>query len=186
MPQGRSPHDPIESAALPPRTESGNPAPPPDFIAFMALVRPKICGFLARRRVPLEDAQDLVQDALVAVLTRWEEMRDIESREAWLLAILRNKLSRHWRQRESEERLRAAVLTQNPSSTEPPPQTRQDSHFDVATLAAKLNDRDLQILWLRYGLELSNAEAALELGCQANSVRKLSLRALKRAQRLIA
>ena len=77
-------------------------------------------------------------------------------------------------------------MTQNPPSTEPPPQIRQDSHFDAATLIANLNERDFQILWLRYGLELSNAETALHLGCQADSVRKLSLRALRRAQRLIA
>src|ERR1700734_44601 len=99
----------------------------PEFILFLATVRPKLRRLLSGCRVASEDAEDLLQDALLALLARWDQMDDVGSREAWLLGTLRNKVSRYWRHREREQRFLAAVLTETLETAEPPPQARHES-----------------------------------------------------------
>lgn len=55
--------------------------------------------------------------------------------------------------------------------------------LDVAALFGNLLERDRLILWLVVAQGLKPREAAPALGCQPDSVRKLTQRALDRARR---
>jgi RNA polymerase sigma factor (sigma-70 family) len=152
---------------------------------FLERVRPKLRRLLVSWRVPLEDAEDLLQDSLVALHRRWHQMHAVASREAWLLGTLRLTILKYRRRRTQERQLKKAV-SQQLAAAEAPAQERQDSARDVEALTAALPRRDRQVLWLRYGLELKPREAAAVLGCRPGSVRKLSQRALERVRRQLS
>jgi RNA polymerase sigma factor (sigma-70 family) len=137
---------------------------------------------LASWHVPLEDAEDVLHDALVPVLRTWEQMDGVANREAWLLGTLRITIFQYWRARTRERRF-LDQLSHELAASESAPQERQDSARDLEALTADLPERDFQILWVRYGLCLKPREAAELLGCRPDSVRKLCRRALERVRR---
>ena len=59
-------------------------------------LRPRLKQVLGRYRVPAHDAEDLVQEALVSTIQKWDEIQDPE---AWLLVTLRNRCVVYWRKR---------------------------------------------------------------------------------------
>jgi RNA polymerase sigma factor (sigma-70 family) len=164
---------------------SSPPAGEVELKALLASVKPKLKRLLASSGVPPEDAEDLLQDSLLTLVRRWSQMDNVESREAWLLGCLRLTILQYWRRLMRERRLQA-VLSLEASASESPQQGRKDSARDVETLTASLPERDREILWLRFGLELNPREAAERLRCQPESVRKISSRALARARRQLA
>lgn len=149
---------------------------------LLAAARPKLRRMLATFDVPLEDAEDVLHDALVALLRSWDQMDGVANREAWLLGTLRITIFQYWRARTRERRF-LDQLSHELAASESAPQERQDSARDLEALTADLTERDFQILWLRYGLCLPPREAAELLGCRPDSVRKLCRRALERVRR---
>lgn len=151
--------------------------------AFLAEVRPKLNRLLASLNVPVDDADDVLQDSLVALLLAGPG--GLSNPEAWLLGTLRNKILLYFRRRQRQRRCFAKLALAAPAS-EPAPQERQDLFRDLSALAARLPERDVLILSLRLGLGLKPREIAQVLGCQPDSVRKLTRRALERARRQLA
>src|SRR5579864_169269 len=149
---------------------------------LLAAARPKLRRMLATFDVPLEDAEDVLHDALVALLRSWDQMDGVANREAWLLGTLRITIFQYWRARTRERRF-LDQLSHELAASESAPQERQDSARDLEALTADLTERDFQILWVRYGLCLKPREAAELLGCRPDSVRKLCRRALERVRR---
>jgi RNA polymerase sigma factor (sigma-70 family) len=162
-----------------------DPAGTREFHEFLGRVRPKLRRMLMAWNVPIEDAEDLLQESLLVLLRNEEQMDKVANREAWLLGVLRHTILLYFRRNKRERRFREALSLELPGS-ESAPQERQDSARDLAALTASMPQRDLQALWLRYGLELKPSEAARTLGCQPDSVRKLSNRALARLRRQLA
>jgi RNA polymerase sigma factor (sigma-70 family) len=151
--------------------------------AFLAEVRPKLKRLLASLKVPIDDADDVLQDSLVALLLAGPD--GLSNPEAWLLGTLRHKILLYFRRRQRQRRCFAKVANAAPAS-EPAPQERQDLLRDLSALAARLPERDVVILSLRLGLGLKPREVAKILRCQPDSVRKLTRRALERARRQLA
>ncbi|HSF40516.1 MAG TPA: sigma factor, partial [Thermoanaerobaculia bacterium] len=59
-------------------------------------LRPRLKQVLGRYRVPAHDAEDLVQEALISTIQKWDVIQDPE---AWLLVTLRNRCVVYWRKR---------------------------------------------------------------------------------------
>lgn len=66
-------------------------------------------GFLAKRLGSPAEAEDVLQEFCIRVLTRKEQLRDVERMNAWLYAILRSTLNDHYRKRARHTRLAGAV-----------------------------------------------------------------------------
>ncbi|MBV8201896.1 MAG: sigma-70 family RNA polymerase sigma factor [Acidobacteria bacterium] len=150
--------------------------------ALLAAARPKLCRLLASLDVPVEDSEDLLHDSLVKLLAHWREIDGIVNPEAWLLGTLRLTILQYWRRRKRQRRV-LTLLSRAMAASEPPPQERQDAARDVAALTADLSPRDCLILGTCHGLDLKPREAAEVLGCQPDSVRKLSRRVLAKVRR---
>jgi RNA polymerase sigma factor (sigma-70 family) len=153
-----------------------------EILALLKAARPKLCRLLASLDVPIEDSEDLLHDSLVALLDHWPEIDGVVNPEAWLLGTLRITILQYWRRRKRQRRL-LLLLSHALAASEPPPQERQDAARDVAALTADLSPRDCLILGTCHGLVLKPREAAEILGCQPDSVRKLSRRALAKVRR---
>ena len=67
------------------------------FQALLAAVRPEVLRF-ARVQLRDEDlAEDMVQEALVAAMDKHRQFRSDSGLKTWVLAILKNKISDHFR-----------------------------------------------------------------------------------------
>ena len=141
-------------------------------------LRPKLKLILRGYGIPPHEADDLLQEAFLAVLGRWAS---IDNKEAWLIGTLRHHCARYWRQRRSSV-LEAvdSELLEVLSAPQPAPQERAALVWDLESLFETLSARHRSVLWLRFGLGLSTEEVAARLGYCPASIRKLTLRSLAR------
>lgn len=139
-------------------------------------LRPRLKQILGRYRVPAHDAEDLVQEALVSTIQKWEEIQDPE---AWLLVTLRNRCVVYWRKRRTNlySSVDAAILEllSEPVSA---PQEKAELRWDLKNLIDELPARCRTLLRLRYGLGYDSSEVAEQMGYHPSSVRKVARRCM--------
>lgn len=146
-------------------------------------LKPKIRRLFANYRVPHTDAEDILQDALLATFLNWGEIR---CKQGWLLVTLRHKCSVYWREKRygRVQAVDAPTLDALAPSL-PAPQERAEMHWDLERAVAELDRRHRQLLRLRYALGFSTIEIAERLGYEIASVRKLSCRSVDRIQQTL-
>jgi len=137
----------------------------------------------ALRRVPREDAADVVAETF---LVAWRRLDEVDERSAlpWLYAVARRVLLSHQRstrrQRAIAERI-AAAEPSSPAETSPAPGSRR-----VVEALAGLSEQEREVLMLCAWEELSSSEAARVLGCSATAYRIRLHRARKRLRERLA
>jgi RNA polymerase sigma factor (sigma-70 family) len=144
--------------------------------SFLQSVRPKLRTVFARYRVPPQDTEDILQQALLALVYHWSGVRDPE---AWLVGTIRNKCMVYWRDRRRKlyDSVDASVL-EWVAKPEAPSQERADLWQDLETVVARLPERCRSILWMRYRLGYESNEIAERLGYSPNSISKVTTRCL--------
>jgi RNA polymerase sigma factor (sigma-70 family) len=152
-----------------------------DLGALVARLRPRLRIELHRHRIPFQDAEDLVQDVLLAALRRWDAIR---SPEGWIVGALRRRCALYWRQRRAArvESVEASLLEEL-SPPLAPRQEREAARWDLARLTRELEPLQRGALWLRFGEGLRSEEVAARLGYSPKGVRKLAYRCLAKVQR---
>jgi RNA polymerase sigma factor (sigma-70 family) len=143
---------------------------------FLHQVRPRLKSLFARFRVPPQDTEDILQQALLALIYQLKSVRDPE---AWLLGTLKNRCRLYWRDRRRKlyEVMDAAVLdwVAEPSA---PEQEHADLVRDLSTVIGRLPERCRSVLMLRYRLGYDSAEIAERLGYSPTSMSKITTRCL--------
>jgi RNA polymerase sigma factor (sigma-70 family) len=179
-PPAALPSDLCPIPAAPREPPSDSPATVEELVREL---RPKIRRLFANYRVPHSDAEDILQDALLATFLNWGEIR---CKQGWLLVTLRHKCSVYWR-----EKRYGRIQAVDPPALDalapslPAPQERAEMHWDLDRAAADLDRRHRQLLRLRYALGCSTIEIAERLGYEIASIRKLSCRSVDRLQQAI-
>jgi RNA polymerase sigma factor (sigma-70 family) len=155
---------------------------PPDIVeSTLAEAEPELRALLWRFRVPPDDAQDLLQDTILAFLLRRER---VLSPTPWLLTTLKNRCLQYWRKRRRS--LLVAVdsaLLDDLGPSRAPEQERSDLRRDLSGALDRLTPRCRQILRLRYGFEYTGPEIADRLGAKAPAIRQATLRCLSALSR---
>jgi RNA polymerase sigma factor (sigma-70 family) len=143
---------------------------------FLKSVRPRMKALFAHYRVPPQDTEDILQQALLVLLYQRQAIRDPE---AWLLGTLRNKCLVYWRDRRRKlyDAVDAAVLE---LMAEPmaPEQEGADVRRDLATAIERLPERCRALLSLRYNQGYEPPELARRLGYSPTSISKTTNRCL--------
>jgi len=152
---------------------------------FLERVRPRVRALFLRYRIPLQDTEDILQQALLALLYHRDSIRDPE---AWLVGTLRNKCLLYWRnhRRKLYDAVDATVLD---LVAEPlaPDQEGADLRRDLTTAIEQLPERCRSILSLRYRHGYSPAEMSVFLGSSQGSISKMTNRCLAAlTRRLVA
>lgn len=139
-------------------------------------LRPLMAEILARHAVPREDAEDLVQETLFALVFKWAGIRNPD---AWLLATLENRC-KIYRSRRDDEQVEAVDLARLDDLVGPqePPQQRTELRHDLNSAASRLPEPYRHVLHLRYGLGWKSSEVAAELGQAPEGMRRLTSRSL--------
>lgn len=143
---------------------------------FLEKVRPRLKSLFAHYRIPPQDTEDILQQALLALIYHREGIRDSE---AWLLGTLRNKCLLYWRERRRKlyDAVDAAVLEAMAEPIEPA-QEGADLHRDLTTALEQLPERCRSLLWLRYRQGYDPPEVAVRLGYSPASISKVTTRCL--------
>jgi RNA polymerase sigma factor (sigma-70 family) len=139
-------------------------------------MEPRLKRVLSRYRIPAQDAEDLLQETLLIMISKAGSIRNPEP---WLLATLANRCRIYWRKQRSRlwDLVDSAIL-ELLADVEAPPQERAELRCDLGALLANLPDRCRSVLRLRYGLGCSAAEAAERMGYRTSSLRKVTRRCL--------
>lgn len=154
------------------------PAVEETFDALLERLRPRLKQILYRYQIPADDAEDILQEALLATVLKWER---IKNPEAWLIVTLKNRCLIYWRKRRGNlcTAMDVGVL-EGLTEPEAPPQERQHLRWDLDTMIESLPTRHRDLLRMRYVLGHSSSEVAERLGYCTSSVRKLASRCLAR------
>ncbi len=138
--------------------------------------RPRLERVLRHFEIPPEDAEDILQDAQLTLLYKWEQIR---SPESWLVGTLKKKCIMYWRKRRSSlcDAVDTAILdlVATPIS---PDQEKAELSFDLNRVLGNLSARCRSLLKLRYGLGYGPSEVAEQMGYRLSSIRKVTNRCL--------
>lgn len=133
----------------------------------------RFCCLLAARR---EDAEDLLQEALIHALERLPQLRDPAGFRGWLLSIVRSRFLNLTRSRRAEQR-RVESLYRFAGSADDDPRAAELA----AALSALPQQQRLELtLFYLEGLSLKECALALGLSCAALQARLHRARAALR------
>ena len=153
------------------------PSQPADsFDDFLRRVEPRMKRLLSTYRIPTDDAEDVLQQTLLALLYQWERVRDPE---CWLLGCLRRNCLMYWRTH--RRKIYSSVdtsLLEWLSEPVAPSQERTDLLSDLENLIGRLPSRCRSLLQLRFRLGYEPPEIAERLGYRASSIGKITTRCL--------
>lgn len=143
---------------------------------FLQRVQPRLKPLFARYRIPSQDTEDILQQALLALVYQRPSIRNPE---AWLVGTIRNKCLLYWREhrRKLYEAVDAAVLE---FMAEPmaPAQEGADLRRDLEIFLERLPERCRSLLALRYRQGYESPELAERLGYSPSSISKINKRCL--------
>lgn len=130
------------------------------------------------------DAEDAAQEGFVKAYRALGRFRDGAPFRPWLLAIVANEARNR---RRSATRREALVLragrdrTAGDAAQSPEAAVLATERREMLAAAlGRLNDRDREIIVLRYLLELSEEETAAAAGCRVGTVKSRLSRAMER------
>jgi RNA polymerase sigma-70 factor (ECF subfamily) len=132
---------------------------------------------LARSIIADLEAEDVVQDALIAAWHKLGSLREPESFTAWLTRIVANRAIARARRRRFFEPIDGVAV----AAVETPP----DARIDVGRLLRGLAPRQRAVLHLTTIEGYTDSEIAGALGISTSSVRVHRLRARRRLAELI-
>ncbi len=146
------------------------------FEGLLESCRDDMIRLLARYHIPQEDAEDLLQETFVALVFKWENIRNPK---AWLLSTLRNRCSLYWRSKRDDlyDAVDAALLDAFATPLDPP-QSQTELRHDLNLAISRLPSRYQDLLRLRYGLGCKSSEVAEQMGEGADEIRKLTTSSL--------
>lgn len=144
--------------------------------SFLHQVRPRLKSLFARYRIPPQDTEDILQQALLALVYQRHNIRDPE---AWLFGTLRNKCLLYWREqrRRLYETVDAAVL-EMVAGPMAPAQEGDDLRRDLENAIERLPERCRSLLYLRYNQGHDPLDVAEKLGYSHTSISKITTRCL--------
>lgn len=141
----------------------------------------RVYGFFAYRLNSRSDAEDLTQQTFERALRSWGRFDPARaSMSTWLLTIARNLLIDHFRRDRSgtQVALEGADEDRLPAMEGVNPGLGLEPELEAAL--AGLNDREREILALRFGWELSGPEIAELLELSLANVQQIVSRTLRR------
>ena len=122
-------------------------SPKDSFDDFLKKVEPRLKRVLGTYRIPADDAEDVLQQTLLALVYQWDRVRDPE---CWLLGTLKRHCLMYWRT--NRRRIYSAVdstILEWLSEPVAPSQERADLLCDLENLLGRLPSRCRSLLHLR-------------------------------------
>ncbi len=142
-----------------------------DFESFALARIPRLLGFAYALTGNRTDAEDLVQEALARVGTRWARVQRRGSPEPYVRRTITNLHISWWR------RHRREVLKADPPD---PGATPAPTDGAIWQQVKDLPARQSAVIALRYYEDLTEVETARVLGCSVGTVKSQAAKALRK------
>lgn len=152
------------------------PRVPDEAAEYAANALPRVLATAYRLTGNRADAEDLAQDVLTAVLTKWERIRRADSVDGYVRAMLVNRFISTRRRAKLEPVLLATPGEQRVAP--PSPDDWNPDHDPLWSGLSTLSARGRAVLVLRYYEDLPDPTIAAIIGCAPATVRSLAFRAL--------
>lgn len=134
-----------------------------EFERFFATVKGSLMGQAYLLTGDMEEARDLVQEALLRAWKNWSRVRGFDDPQAWARRVLHNLAIGSWRR----ERSRSRAGVEAPASTPAPSVT----YLDLVDALGRLPAKQRRALVLHDVVGLPVAEVAIELRTREGTVR---------------
>jgi RNA polymerase sigma-70 factor (ECF subfamily) len=160
-----------------------------DVDAFEALVdRHRRVALRVAYAVAGDDAEDAVQDAFVKAYGALGRFRAGSPFRPWVLRIVGNEARNRRRSAGRRSALALRVADPGDARTESPEDAAvaSERRRALAAAVASLDDRDREVIALRWFAELSEAEMAVALGVRPGTVKSRLARAMSRLRDVLA
>ena len=140
-----------------------------DFAAYARARIPNLLRFGVALTGSRTEADDLVQEALARVAVRWSRITRSGDPESYIRRTMVNLHISWWRSRRRE------ILHADPPER---PVVDETGSGEIWEALRSLPPRQRAVLVLRYFQDLTEAEAAVVLGCSVGTVKSQSAKAL--------
>lgn len=152
----------------------------PDFEEFFTATSPSLVGQAYVLTGNLQEAQDLVQEAMLRAWREWPKVSHYDDPAGWARRVVHNLAVSRWRRAELRRRHEQAehVTVALSLSPEPP-----DAHLDLVAALGRLPVRHRQAVVLHDVVGLTAEEVGRELGVPASTVRAWLSRAHRRLEK---
>jgi RNA polymerase sigma-70 factor (ECF subfamily) len=124
------------------------------------------CLSLARRTLPLDDALDVTQEALLRAWRKLDQCHDESASLAWILQITRNEVLRSLERRREHASLDAVAEPTCEAGTD-----AIDVRISVRAALENLPAEDQTLLSLRYEADLTQSAVAKRTGMPEGTVK---------------
>ncbi|HVT14724.1 MAG TPA: sigma-70 family RNA polymerase sigma factor [Thermoanaerobaculia bacterium] len=145
--------------------------------------RPRLRALLKSHHIRPCDAEEILQEALLALVRKWPE---VQSPEGYLIATVRRQILLFLRRRAADRCVFVDRADLEQMAGGHSPLVKVECRRDAGRLLARLPRRAAHILALRYGQGLSSHEIAALVEVAPSGVRTLARRHLARLRRLAA
>ena len=139
-----------------------------DFDRALADCLPALERFVKFKISNRFDAEDIIQDSLVAAVSKKDSLRDPLSLKAWLIRIAQNRCTDYYRAKAKQMEIPIEALSEAVVSTG---LCGRKVDLAVGETLDKLGDREKQILYLYYFKELPQDQIAARLGVPLGTVK---------------
>lgn len=147
---------------------------------------PRLVGLAYAMTGSKADAEDLVQDTLATVVTKWSRVSEAENIDAYVRRTMVNTLISKKRRKWTTEVVSHEVVTADWSQPASAGVAQQVTDRDaVLELLRQLPDRQRAVMALRYYQDLPDAQIAATLDCSEQAVRSAAHNAMKTLRRLM-
>lgn len=138
------------------------------FEDFFVRERTSVFGLAVALTGSRPEAEEITQDAFVAVLASWERVSRMEDPGAWVRRVVSNRSVSRFRRRRTE---RAWEQQLRQASREPQPSLSPDFSVDVWREVRRLPRRQAQVVALHYLHDRSRRDVAVVLQLSEETVK---------------
>ncbi|WP_109471720.1 SigE family RNA polymerase sigma factor [Ornithinimicrobium cavernae] len=154
--------------------------------AYVEGAMPRLVGLAYAMTGAKADAEDLVQDTLATVITKWSRISEAENVDAYVRRTMVNTLISKKRRRWTTEVVSHEAVTADRAQPVGAGVAQQVTERDaVLALLRELPDRQRAVMALRYYEDLPDAQIARALDCSEQAVRSAAHNAMKTLRRLL-
>jgi RNA polymerase sigma factor (sigma-70 family) len=163
-----------------------NPSPGPDFAALFQEYYPRVYNYLRYRLNSAEDVEDLISQVFEkAFAHRAQYDPDKGAFSTWLFSIAHNELANFYRSRERRAKWEADGELPDDMVLEGSPETQviqQESIVQLWQGLQQLNERDQEVISLKFGSRLSNRDIGQIMDLKEKTVSVVLWRAMRRLE----
>lgn len=154
--------------------------------AYVEGAMPRLVGLAYAMTGTKADAEDLVQDTLATVITKWSRVSGAENVDAYVRRTMVNTLISKKRRKWTTEVVSHEAVTADRAQPVGAGVAQQVIDRDtVLGLLRQLPDRQRAVMALRFYEDLPDAEIARALDCSEQAVRSAAHNAMKTLRRLM-